>query len=392
MPANTAVLDGSCSSDPDNNIVSYTWTYISGPASLSIVNNSAPKMEVKDFVEGSYLFQLKVTDGGGLTSLDTVQITVNSQTTSSNVDIYAAGERNGIAAYWKNGQVVTLATTNSGATSIAVAGSDVYVAGWEGDGFLYSENVAKYWKNGQEVRLTGPTGAGANAIKIVGNDIYVAGWELTPDKKNGVAKYWKNGQPINLTDGSKDAEATDIVVSGNDVYVAGHENGVAKYWKNGIPVSLTNGSRQAYSHSIAVVGGDVYVAGSESNGSVHLAKYWKNGQAVTLTTGSTVYSSAASIAISLDDVFIAGWEGDFVGRAGGNGAVAKYWRNGQALALTNGSTYGYSSSVAVLGSDVYIGGTEWIEVGKPVAKYWINGQQVKLSDLAQVTSIVVVRK
>jgi hypothetical protein len=34
-------LDGSASADPDNNIVSYAWTKISGPSSFNIVNVNA---------------------------------------------------------------------------------------------------------------------------------------------------------------------------------------------------------------------------------------------------------------------------------------------------------------------------------------------------------------
>ncbi len=32
LPTDTVTLDGSCSTDPDNNIVSYAWTKITGPA------------------------------------------------------------------------------------------------------------------------------------------------------------------------------------------------------------------------------------------------------------------------------------------------------------------------------------------------------------------------
>jgi len=42
--------------------------------------------------------------------------------------------------------------------------------------------------------------------------------------------------------------------------------------------------------------GDVYVAGYEDNGSVSVAKYWKNGHAVSLTDG-TKNAHAESIVV-----------------------------------------------------------------------------------------------
>jgi hypothetical protein len=393
LPINSVHLNGRCSTDPNNDIAGYLWTKISGPGLISIDNAREVETQISDLAEGTYLFQLKVTDAGGLFSMDTVQVVVNPQSNvvylpgnDSLVNIYVAGDLNGIATYWKNGQPVTLKSksSNSGATSIAVEGSDIFVAGWDGDAFMYGSNIAKYWKNGEPVELTGQTGASATSIVVTDGDVYVSGWEFKGSRT--VAKYWKNGQPVDLTDGTMDAEATCIIVVAGNVYVSGHENGVAKYWKNGQAVALTDGINQAYAYSIAVDGSDVYLAGSQWNGSTHVAKYWKNGQAVTLTTGS-VYATATAIAVNSGNVYVAGWEGGFIGDAGGTGAVAKYWKNGQEVKLTNGSNYAYPTSIALFGSDVYVAGTE-----SYTALYWKNGQTVpfKVSNNAWATSILVV--
>jgi hypothetical protein len=82
LPGNTAFLDGSASSDPDNNITAYLWTKISGPSSSSIVNPGLIVTQASNLVQGTYLFELKVTDAGGLFSKDTVQVIVNPSTTA----------------------------------------------------------------------------------------------------------------------------------------------------------------------------------------------------------------------------------------------------------------------------------------------------------------------
>jgi hypothetical protein len=76
-PANTVSVDGSASTDPDNNITSYLWTKISGPVSFSIANAGAVKTQITNLIEGVYQLELKVLDAGGLFTKDTVTITVS---------------------------------------------------------------------------------------------------------------------------------------------------------------------------------------------------------------------------------------------------------------------------------------------------------------------------
>ena len=79
LPTNTVNLDGSGSTDPDNNIISYQWTKISGPSSFSMPNSTTAQPVVNDLAAGVYQLELKVTDAGGLYSKDTMQVTVISQ-------------------------------------------------------------------------------------------------------------------------------------------------------------------------------------------------------------------------------------------------------------------------------------------------------------------------
>lgn len=75
-PPATLILDGSKSSDPDNNIVSYKWKKISGPSSFKISNDTAVQIQVTNLTGGIYSFELKVIDADGLFDTDTVTVTV----------------------------------------------------------------------------------------------------------------------------------------------------------------------------------------------------------------------------------------------------------------------------------------------------------------------------
>ena len=377
LPINNVNLDGSASTDPDNNITSYVWTKISGPPSFNIGNSNIAQTQVTNLVEGIYQFELIVTDAGGLNDKDTVQVTVNPETNNSSVNIYVAGMENNLPVYWKNGQVIALDNISYGftGTSIAVVGSDVYVAGTKNE-LMWNDYAAKYWKNGQAISLG--DAAGATSITVAGSDVYVAGWKWEPSGTGAVAvaKYWKNGQPISLTNGSIEAYANSIVIVGNDIYVAGQEGAVAKYWKNGQAVPLTNGSSSAWANSIVVAGSDVYVAGQEGG----VTKYWKNGQPVLLPGGN----NATSIAVVGSDVYVAGYF-----HQGQGNSIAKYWKNGQEVSLTSGSE-AFATSITFYGNDVYVAG---FEINFPsftyTAKYWKNGQATQLSNGMLAGSIVV---
>ena len=139
----------------------------------------------------------------------------------------------------------------------------------------------------------------------------MAGWEKASND-NGIVTYWKNNKPVYVTDGTYNAIAFAITVSGNDVYIAGtegrFENGgyqiFPTYWKNGNHINLTNGSLDGGAFGITVSRNDVYVAGTQSDGFGYFATYWKNGKAVTLSNPFDAFI-ANSIAVAGNDVYVA---------------------------------------------------------------------------------------
>ena len=78
ITTNTVALDGSASTDPNNNISSYLWTKISEPTSSTstIANPGSATAQVTNLVQGIYQFKLRVTDTRGLIDEDEVQVTV----------------------------------------------------------------------------------------------------------------------------------------------------------------------------------------------------------------------------------------------------------------------------------------------------------------------------
>ena len=62
--------------DPDGSIVGYKWSKLSGPASFTLVNPGAPTAIVTNLTEGTYTFELEVTDNEGLSARDTTAVTV----------------------------------------------------------------------------------------------------------------------------------------------------------------------------------------------------------------------------------------------------------------------------------------------------------------------------
>jgi predicted esterase len=77
LPLNSVSLDGSTSADPDGTITNYNWVKTAGPASYNITNSTAAATTVTGLVEGTYSFELTVTDDKGATAKDVVTVTVN---------------------------------------------------------------------------------------------------------------------------------------------------------------------------------------------------------------------------------------------------------------------------------------------------------------------------
>lgn len=361
-----------------------------------------------------YSCQKELTKEESNTEISSVTSRVSNLNGSQQVDVYVAGNefdgKNSFGMYWKNGNPILL-TNCTDASSIVVVGNDVYVAGSDG-------GTAKYWKNGSPVIL----GAGyARSIAVSGNDVYVCGY--TGNAFYGYhACYWKNGDITFLPENTRsddywddypvsstDSKAYSIFISGSDVYIAGQETVVrdggsgisAVYWKNGDEVYLIKGSfagsKDDAANSIFVTGQDIYACGALE------AQYWKNGMSFYLPGSSGITTMANSIFVLGTDVYVAGTQKD--GKfyqtyySQQKRYVAKYWKNGQPVNLTDGTKDAYATSVSIMGTDLYAAGYEEKQAGVRnwIAKYWKNGKPVILgafskNSTSRANSIFLVKK
>ena len=110
----------------------------------------------------------------------------------------------------------------------------------------------------------------------------------------------------------------------------------------------------------------IYIAGFEINSSRYIARYWKDGVAIVLTNG-TQDAEASSIYAVGTDVYVAGYESN------GTKKVAKLWKNGVATNLSNGTTDAAANAVVVNNNNLYVAGYETNGSNKKVAKLWKNG-------------------
>ena len=192
-------------------------------------------------------------------------------------------------------------------------------------------------------------------------DVYVAGYIEMPG------------------DGEDEVVRTVSRFTGRDttVVIPSESKFYAVVWKNGVAQYLTDGTEYAHALSVFVYGDDVYVAGYEGD----FAMLWKNGVAHKLTDG-TVEARANSVFVSGTDVFIAGYEGKYDDTE----QIAKLWKNGVAQNLTVGAVIAQAISVFVSGKDVYVALNE--RGPNDGAKIWKNGELQNLGD-AWINSIFV---
>jgi hypothetical protein len=161
----SVMLDGSGSSDPDNDPISYLWEQISGPhAALSSSTSIKPTFTAGDVASDglSYTFQLTVTDSGGLKATDTCIVNIS----------------------WVNVPPVA----NAGSDQTAAMGNAVTL---DGSGSTDSDNNISSYKwtqtNGFPVTLSDPSAIKpVFIVPDVGQDVNSFVFQLTVTDSGGL--------------------------------------------------------------------------------------------------------------------------------------------------------------------------------------------------------------
>ncbi|UCF01762.1 MAG: hypothetical protein JSV14_15585, partial [Deltaproteobacteria bacterium] len=146
----TVTLDGSNSSDPDNDITSYQWTQTAGiTVTLSSTTAVQPTFTAPDVGSGgeSLTFQLTVTDSGGLQSTDTCIVNISwinlpptadagpDQTVDESVPVTLDGSNssdpdNDITSYeWTQTAGITVTLSSTTAVQLTFTAPDVGPSG-----------------------------------------------------------------------------------------------------------------------------------------------------------------------------------------------------------------------------------------------------------------------
>jgi beta-glucanase (GH16 family) len=126
LPTNSVVINGT-GADSDGTIASYAWTQISGPSTATLSGNTTANVTASALVQGTYVLRLTVTDNGGLTGSDDVNVVVSPATGAINLALNKPTTTSSIENAGTPGSAAVDGNTGTRWSSLATDAQWIYV-------------------------------------------------------------------------------------------------------------------------------------------------------------------------------------------------------------------------------------------------------------------------
>ncbi|ULQ54725.1 Kelch repeat-containing protein [Flavihumibacter fluvii] len=182
LPVDSVILNGSASTDPDNNIISYAWINLSGPSPCNIATANAVQTKVSNLAEGIYQFELTVTDADSLFSKDTIQIIVLKFVPACPDRPYVYGRLVPIGSLSMKGGLLASATAGN---KIFFGGGvrEIFSGGIGEPGYSTRVDIYDITTNTWSIAELSQRSRQGMATAVVGNKVFFAGGG---DNDNGI--------------------------------------------------------------------------------------------------------------------------------------------------------------------------------------------------------------
>ena len=219
-------------------------------------------------------------------------------------------------------------SSDSAAWDIAVDGGTVYVTGWHYDDYWYSRFPC-VWEDGvrKDLALFDDEMDSGESLAISGDGRYYAGWIDVSDLGSlEEACVWIDSEvyPLVVQADNDGSRVTGMVSDGSTLHMCGYtvvddwyNTNQANYWtanpfvgtNDGWYLPLPDGATGAVAADIVLAGNDLYIAGSYTDGGTDVICYWRNGD-IRVDVATAEYANATCIAVEGGTVFIGGFFGD----------------------------------------------------------------------------------
>jgi poly(3-hydroxybutyrate) depolymerase len=195
LPIDNTTLDGSASADPDGTINGYSWNWISGPTQYTVATAGSVSTKLSNLVQGTYTFELTVTDNAGATAKATVKVVVNPAppppnklpvanagnditltlpSNSTKLDGSASKDPDGTIATWAWTKTAGPATYTLSATNIATPDLTGLVEGTYTFELVVTDNSGATGKNTVNVIVNqAAPPANKQPVAVAGNNITI---------------------------------------------------------------------------------------------------------------------------------------------------------------------------------------------------------------------------